>query len=399
MMEQKLLLSDEHLALVNDVESFIANDYPKAIADKVKKRQPLSREDFCTWQQSLYKKGWGAPLWPKKFGGTGWNELEKYLFYSTLYRHDLIIQLPFGPSMLAPVVMAFGSKAQQQTYLPRILKGDDIWCQGYSEPNSGSDLASLKMKAEKRTDHYLLNGTKIWTTAAQFANMIFCLVRTKSKGKPQEGISFVLVDMSLPGVTVEPIITADREHEVNQITFENVKIPLENLVGEENKGWQYAKYLLTFERSSFGARLARVEYEVSTLIKNINNQIRHSPSNAALTARLHSLYQLEADCVAARLTLYRAVTSSNPGYALKVSSIIKVLSTRLIQALSDLNLKTLGQHTLVNGRSLAFDYFDSSERNHANLLANQYLNQRKESIYAGSNEIQFNVIAKLILGL
>ena len=314
MFDTHLVLSDEQKSFVERVHHFIEHDYPAVIKRKQQHRIPFEAEDFRLWQRTLNKVGWGAPLWPKSFGGTGWSEVEKYLFYSILYENDLIIQLPFGPTMLAPVVMAFGTDAQKNTYLPRILKGDDIWCQGYSEPNAGSDLASLQMKCERVGDHYILNGSKIWTTAAQFANWIFCLVRTNTQVKPQEGISFVLVNMQSPGVTLRPLITADRDHEVNQITFENVKIPLDQMVGQENKGWDCAKYLLTFERSSFGARLSRVEYEVNQLITALKSHRQLAPQDSLLVNQyLSTVNQLATDTQAAKITMLRAATSTNAG--------------------------------------------------------------------------------------
>ena len=400
MFDTHLVLSDEQKSFVERVHHFIEHDCPAVIKRKQQHRIPFEAEDFRLWQRTLNKVGWGAPLWPKSFGGTGWSEVEKYLFYSILYENDLIIQLPFGPTMLAPVVMAFGTDAQKNTYLPRILKGDDIWCQGYSEPNAGSDLASLQMKCERVGDHYILNGSKIWTTAAQFANWIFCLVRTNTQVKPQEGISFVLVNMQSPGVTLRPLITADRDHEVNQITFENVKIPLDQMVGQENKGWDCAKYLLTFERSSFGARLSRVEYEVNQLITALKSHRQLAPQDSLLVNQyLSTVNQLATDTQAAKITMLRAATSTNAGQALKISSIIKILSTRLIQALSDIQIKVHGISSIVDGRHLPYDFFEDEDRNQANLRGNRYLNQRKESIYAGSNEIQINIIAKMILGL
>ena len=397
MYADTFLLDQEHLDFISKIEDFIQHQYPTKIQEKIQNRKALNTEDFALWQNTLHKKGWGAPQWPKEHGGPGWSELKKYLFYSTLYKHDVIIQLPFGPSMLAPVVMAFGTEVQKKHYLPKILTGEHIWCQGYSEPNAGSDLASLQMRAERKKDHYLLNGAKIWTTCAQFANHIFCLVRTDPNAKPQEGISFMLVDMQTPGVNVTPIITSDREHEVNQVTFDDVKIPLENLVGEENKGWNCAKYLLTYERSSFGARLARTELEVQKII-DLLTPLSTQRSYEVL-AHLQDALELQADITSAKLTMFRAATSKNPGYALKISSIIKIISTRIIQQTSNLALQIYQEASLVHGKDLSPHFFHDQVRNEANLMANRYLNQRKESIYAGSNEIQMNIIAKMILGL
>jgi len=232
-----------------EVRDFLKKNVSPHAADRVAKGLPVDPKDVLDWQKTLYAKGWGAPSWPKQYGGTGWSASEQSIFDEECAFANAPLQPPFGLKMVAPVLMAFGSAAQKDYFLPRILKGEDWWCQGYSEPGSGSDLASLKTKAQRAGDHYIVNGQKTWTTLAQHANMIFCLVRTDSGVRQQEGISFLLIDMKTPGVTVRPIIMIDGGHEINEVWFDQVRVPFANLVGEENKGWTYAKYLLGHERT------------------------------------------------------------------------------------------------------------------------------------------------------
>ena len=393
-------LSKEREAFVEKVATFVDKNYPKKLRDKQKNRQEFTREDYKLWHGILDDAGWGAVHWPKEYGGTGWDELDNYLFFSTLVKKNAHQILPFGINMLAPLLMAFGTDTQKEFFLPKIKNADHIWCQGYSEPNAGSDLASLKMSAVKDGDAYILNGSKIWTTLAQHADWIFCLVRTNKDSKPQAGISFILVDMKSPGITITPIITADRSHEVNQVIFDNVKVSADNLIGEENKGWDYAKYLLMFERSSFGANIAWLE----NVIENMKGAIKKASTltkndQTYLDVLKMKVIQTEADLLAAKFTMIRAITHADKMHARKIASLLKVLVSRQIQAVTDLHLKLYQEFSVVNGAELSPNYFDNAFENQANLLGNQYLNHRKETIYAGSNEIQYNVIAKMILGL
>ena len=239
----------EETAFREEVRAFLQEKLPKDLAQKVRQRKELTKADMEGWHATLNQKGWLAPNWPKEYGGAEWNAVQKHIFEEECARAGAPRIVPFGLSMLAPVLIKFGSQQQKDHYLPRILNGDDWWCQGYSEPGAGSDLASLKTRAVREGDHYIVNGQKTWTTLGQHANMIFCLVRTDPEVKQQEGISFLLIDMNSPGIEVRPIILLDGVHEVNEVFFDNVKVPVENLVGEENKGWTYAKYLLTHERT------------------------------------------------------------------------------------------------------------------------------------------------------
>src|ERR1700744_3433028 len=233
-----------------EVQDFLAENLPKL--GKTSRREFETKEDFLGWHRILAKKGWAAPHWPVQYGGTGWNTTQRFIFNEESARAEAPVLLPFGLTMVAPVIYTFGNEEQKKQFLPRILWGDDWWCQGYSEPGAGSDLASLKTRAVREGDHYIVNGQKTWTTLAQFADWIFCLVRTDPNAKQQEGITFLLIDMKTPGITVKPIIVLDGAHEVNEVFFDNVKVPVENRVGEENKGWTYAKFLLVTERSGIG---------------------------------------------------------------------------------------------------------------------------------------------------
>ena len=392
-----LELPKERSDFVAEVSSFIDTNYPQSLRDKINNRQEFTKKDYKLWHGILAKAGWGACHWPVEYGGTGWDEWNNYLFYSTLVRKNAHQILPFGINMLAPLLMAFGTDEQKKNFLPKIKTAQHIWCQGYSEPNAGSDLASLKMSAVKKGDSYILNGTKIWTTLAQVADWIFCLVRTNKDCKLQEGISFILVDMKSAGITVTPIITADRSHEVNQVIFDNVEVPVENLVGQENKGWDCAKYLLMYERSSFGANIAMLE----NILQDMKKFVTHPKASQSgyLQILKSNIVQAEADLCAAKYTMLRAICNDDKMYARKISSLLKVLVSRQIQAVTNLHMKLYQEMSMVNGAALSPDFFLGEHANIANLLSNKYLNHRKETIYAGSNEIQYNVIAKLILGL
>ena len=248
-----LNFSADDLAFRDMVRTYLDAHLPKDLQDKVLNHKRLSKDDYVRWHKIVAKQGWVGSGWPVEYGGTGWSAIQRHIWEEECARAGTPAIMPFGVTMVGPVIMAFGSEAQKRHYLPRILNCDDWWCQGYSEPGAGSDLASLKTRAERHGDHYIVNGQKTWTTLAQHADMIFCLVRTDSGARKQEGISFLLIDMHTPGITVRPIIMLDEDHEVNEVFFDNVKVPVENLVGEENKGWTYAKYLLGHERTGIAA--------------------------------------------------------------------------------------------------------------------------------------------------
>ncbi|MFZ6756548.1 acyl-CoA dehydrogenase family protein [Undibacterium sp. Ji50W] len=389
----------EDLAFRDKVRAYLEANLPPDLQQKVLNHKRLSREDFVRWHKILAKQGWVATGWPAEYGGTGWTPTQRHIFEEECARAGTPAILPFGVNMVAPVIMAFGNQAQKDYYLPRILSCEDWWCQGYSEPGSGSDLASLKTRAERDGDHYIVNGQKTWTTLAQHADMIFCLVRTDTGVRKQEGISFLLIDMKTPGITVRPIIMLDEEHEVNEVFFDNVKVPVQNLIGEENKGWTYAKYLLGHERTNIAA-VGRAKRELQFL-KRIaaKHQKNGQPliNDAVYASKVASL---EVELMALEITVLRVISqdSGRPG---PEASLLKIKGTEIQQRLTELMVEAVGPY------GLPFDpAFLEGETEHSVVgdddaapLAPYYFNFRKTSIYGGSNEIQKNIITQMILGL
>ncbi len=385
-----------------EVRQFIDENLPREISAKVLGGKRLHREDFLRWHQILHKKGWIAPNWPKEFGGTGWNAVQQFIFEEESADAGAPLILPFGLRMVAPVIMAFGNKTQQEYFLPRILSGEHWWCQGYSEPGSGSDLASLKMRAERRGDKYICNGQKTWTTLAQHADWIFCLVRTTSDVRAQEGISFLLIDMKSKGVSVRPIIMLDGEHEINEVWFENVEVPVENLVGEENKGWTYAKYLLGHERTG-NAGVGYCKRWLKQLKQIAASQTGSDGQSLLEDARFRDkIAQVEIDLIALEITNLRVIEAEMerraPG---PEASMLKVKGTEIQQMLTELMLQALGHQALpFQHEAMEADYEGAlAGPDYGVPLAGLYFNYRKASIYAGSNEIQRNIISKMMLGL
>jgi len=339
--------------------------------------------------------------WPTEYGGPGWDATQRHIWDEECARIGAPSVLPFGVSMVAPVLMKYGSEAQKRHYLPRILDGSDWWCQGYSEPGSGSDLASLRTRAERVGDHYVVNGQKTWTTLGQYADMMFCLVRTDSGAKKQEGISFLLIDMKTPGITVRPIITLDEDHEVNEVFFEDVKVPVENLVGDENRGWTYAKYLLGHERTGI-ARVGQSKRELVFLKRLALDQKKNGKPLLLDPVFAAKVASLEIELMALEVTVQRVVANEaggrGPG---PEASMLKIKGTEVQQGLTELMFEAIGP------LAAPFDVsFLEGERAHsiagdddAAPLAAYYFNFRKTSIYGGSNEIQKNIIAQMILGL
>jgi alkylation response protein AidB-like acyl-CoA dehydrogenase len=387
-----------------DIRAWLDANLPQALRTKVLDHKRLNRNDYASWHKLLGTRGWSVVAWPKEFGGPGWDATQRHIWDEECARIGAPGVLPFGVSMVAPVLMKYGSDAQKTRYLPRILDGTDWWCQGYSEPGSGSDLASLRTRAERQGDHYVVNGQKTWTTLGQFADMMFCLVRTDSGAKKQEGISFLLIDMKTPGITVRPIITLDEDHEVNEVFLEDVKVPLENLVGEENRGWTYAKYLLGHERTGI-ARVGQSKRELVFLKRLAANQKKGGVSGGSLLSDpvfSSKIAALEIEMMALEVTVQRVVASEangrGPG---PEASMLKIKGTEVQQALTELMVEAIGP------QAAAFDpAFLEGEREHslagdddAAPLAAYYFNFRKTSIYGGSNEIQKNIIAQMILGL
>ncbi|WP_203142126.1 acyl-CoA dehydrogenase family protein [Marinobacter mangrovi] len=388
----------EQATFREEVRRFLKDNLPKDIRDRVKKRLRPDKAMTQRWQKILFDKGWGASSWPKEHGGPGWSPVEQLIFEEECALAGAPRQLDFGLRMVAPVIMAFGNEEQKQKYLPRILSGEDWWCQGYSEPGAGSDLASLKTKAVREGDHYIVNGQKTWTTLGQHANWIFCLVRTSNEGKPQEGISFLLIDMNTPGIDVRPIIMLDGEHEINEVYFDNVKVPVENLVGEENKGWTYAKFLLGHERTG----LANVG-QWKAMMKRLREIAEEQPDGDRVlienTRFRDRLAQLEIELKALELTVLRVLTDENgPG---PQASILKIRGTEIGQALFELMMEAVGPDALAHiPEALELDYPGSRVGSpDATPAAGDYFNMRKLSIFGGSNEIQRNIIAQRVLGL
>ena len=381
--------SNDELAFRDEIRSWLGKNLPGDLSEKVADYEHLSRDDLLRWHRILAKKGWVAPAWPKEWGGTGWNLVQRYIFEEELGYAGAPPLVPFGLMMCAPVLLRFGTQAQQKRFLPRIYEGEDFWCQGYSEPGSGSDLASLKMKALRQGDHYVVNGQKIWTTAAHYADWIFCLVRTDlASGKRQEGISFLLIEMKSPGVTVRPLILMDGAHEVNEVFFDDVSVPAENLVHEEGKGWTVAKYLLGHERMNTG-RIGASKRELARLKQYAAAQTKGGrPLIEDLRFR-DRLSRVEVELMALEITNLRFLdrmrrTGQPPGADV---SMLKIKGTEIQQALTELMMQAAGP--LAAG---APDPFTAG-------LARRYCSYRKTTIYAGSNEIQRNIIAKMTLGL
>jgi alkylation response protein AidB-like acyl-CoA dehydrogenase len=369
--------SAEELAFRDEARAWLAANLPRELKGKVEQNAHLSKEDLLRWHRILAKKGWVAPAWPKEWGGTGWNVVQRYIFEEELGYAGSPPIIPFGVTMCAAVLLQFGSDAQKKRFLPRIYNGDDFWCQGYSEPGSGSDLASLKTKAVRQGDHYIVNGQKIWTTLAHYADWIFCLVRTDTSGKRQDGISFILIDMKTPGITVRPLILMDGAHEVNEVFFDDVKVPAENLVHEEGKGWTVAKYLLGHERMNTG-RIGASKRELEKL-----KEFAKDISEVRFRDRLS---RLEVELMALEITNLRFLdrmrrTGQPPGADV---SMLKITGTEIQQGLTELFVDALDP--------AANDEF-------AVALRKRYLSMRKTTIYAGSNEIQRNIISKMTLGL
>ncbi len=394
-----LNFTPEDEAFRAEVRQFLETKCP----ERLRGRRDLSRDEILEWQRIVHERGWVAPGWPVEYGGTGWTVTQRYIWQEETAKYETPAILPFGVTMVGPVIYTFGNPAQKAHFLPRILAGDDWWCQGYSEPGSGSDLASLRTKAEKSADgtKYIVNGMKTWTTLAQHADWIFCLVRTNPNApKPQEGISFLLIDMRTPGVTVRPIITIDGGHEVNEVYFDNVEVPVENLVGTEHEGWTYAKFLLSHERSGI-AGVARSKRGLERL-RNIARTEQMDGQPLITDAEFaRKISELEIDLTALEFTELRTLASEQAGKGPgPESSILKIRGTEIQQRLTELVVEAVGYY------GMPFDQDPAEGSNlfpvgpdYATSVAPIYFNMRKTSIYGGSNEIQRNIIAKMVLGL
>ncbi|MCL7942812.1 acyl-CoA dehydrogenase family protein [Marinobacter sp. ATCH36] len=388
----------EQEAFRTEVRQFLDENLPDDIRERVQKRLRPDKAMTERWQKILFDKGWGASTWPEEFGGTGWDPIQQIIFEEECAIAGAPRQLDFGLRMVAPVIMTFGNDEQKQRFLPGILSGEDWWCQGYSEPGAGSDLASLRTSAKLEGDHYVVNGQKTWTTLGQHADWIFCLVRTSTEGKPQQGISFLLIDMNTPGIEVRPIIMLDGEHEINEVYFDNVKVPAENLVGEENKGWTYAKFLLGHERTG----LANVGQWKALMkrLKEVARQEQDGQRPLIENIRFRDrLAQLDMELRALELTVLRVLTDKNGPGAL--ASSLKIRGTEVGQQLFEMLMEAGGQDSIAHiPEALELEYNGPRAGSlDATPSAGDYFNMRKLSIFGGSNEIQRNIIAQLVLGL
>jgi alkylation response protein AidB-like acyl-CoA dehydrogenase len=385
-----------------DVREFFASHLPKDIQAKVLEGKRLCKEDYSRWHKILYEKGWVAPAWPVEFGGPGWSVVQRHIFNEE-YAHAGAPMLPtFGLVMVAPVIMAFGNAAQQQYFLPRILSGEDWWCQGYSEPGAGSDLASLQTRAERQGDHYIVSGQKTWNTMGHFADWIFCLVRTNKEARKQEGISFLLIDMKTPGITVRPIIMLNGEHDINEVWFENVKVPVQNLIGEENKGWTYAKFLLGHERTGI-AGVGRSKHQLKVLKDIACREVSGGRPLIEDQRFRDKIAQIELELMALEITNLRVISSERdkraPG---PEASILKIKGTEIHQAISEMKMQAVGHYALPLPQEEVLEtdsHAGPVGPDYAATQASYYFNMRKLSIYGGSNEIQKNIISQMILGL
>ena len=396
-----LNFTPEEEAFRAEVQAFLKDKLPARIANKVKAGQRLTKADQDEWHAILNERGWLANHWPEEYGGPGWGAVEKFIFDTECALAGGPRIVPFGVNMLGPVLIKFGNEAQKKYWLPRILSGEDWWCQGYSEPGAGSDLASVKTTAVRQGAHYIVNGQKTWTTQGQHANMIFCLVRTDREAKAQSGISFLLVDMKSPGVELRPIRTLDGDREVNEVFFTDVKVPVENLVGEENKGWTYAKYLLTYERTGIAgvgfciAALAKLKVIAAKVMKN-GKPLDQDPLFAARMA------QVEIDLENMKTTNLRVIAAvAGGGVPGAESSMLKIRGTEIRQEILSLMRRAVGPYALPFIEEAQYEgYADEpvGPKEAATAAAN-YFNYRKLSIFGGSNEIQKNIISKMILGL
>jgi alkylation response protein AidB-like acyl-CoA dehydrogenase len=392
-----LSYAPEDLAFRDEVQAWLGAELPADLRAKVLSYQELSKAELTRWHKILAAKGWLAPSWPLDWGGCDWNVTQRYIFEEECALAGAPGIAPFGPTMCASVLHKFGTPQQKQRFLPRIYNGDDFWVQGYSEPGSGSDLASLKCRADRKDDHYVVTGQKIWTTLGHYGDWIFCLVRTDfAAEKRQEGISFLLIDMATPGITVRPLILLDEGHEVNEVFFDNVKVPVENLVHEENKGWTVAKYLLGHERMGTGRvggskrELAKLKEIASRTLDGHGKPLMADPRFADRVTRVEvELMALEVTNLRFLDTMRR--TGQPPGAEV---SMLKIKGTEIQQAITELLMQVAGPQAQ-SFAPLDYDGFDAFMAS----VAPRYFNFRKTSIYAGSNEIQRNIIAKMSLGL
>lgn len=370
-------------AFRDEVLAFVRSALPDRIRDKQMHHLDLTRDELTEWTRLLHARGWGAPHWPLEWGGTDWPPLRRQVFLDTLQAEHAPDTLSFGTSMVGPILYTYGTDTQKRRFLPRILTLDDWWCQGFSEPGAGSDLASLRTSAVRYGDHYVVNGHKTWTTLAQHADWIFCLVRTDPTVKPQAGISFLLIDMTSPGITRRPIRTVDGGDEVNDIFFDDVRVPVENLVGQENRGWDYAKFLLGNERTG----IARVGLSRG-LLRRVRALLQDAGTTAAAARQCDRMLRLEVELRALEVTQFR-ILAEDPALGGAAANMLKLRGSELQQQISRLMLDIAGPDALYPAAEGAPDWSET--------IAATFFNWRKVSIYGGSNEIQRSLIARQTL--
>ena len=390
----ELNYTKEELAFRDEVRQLIRDELtPEIIEGNKNTTTALGNNDAAmAWQAILNSRGWAGVAWPKEFGGTGWSSNQRYIFNSECEKAGAPKLIPLGLRMLAPVLFKYGTKEQQDYYLPKMLSAEHYWCQGYSEPGSGSDLASLKTRAERDGDFYVVNGTKIWTTNAHHADHIFCLVKTNPDVKPQAGISFLLIEMSTPGISVEPIITMAGDHEVNQVFFDNVRVPISNIVGPENDGWKVAKYLLEFERggSSVATRLHVDMAELKMLLDRVEGEDALKGRAKEIGIKISALSQMETDMQS------KIARGEKPGAG---SSLMKIMASTLGQEISTIKMEAIGNYSLPHNNLLLLnEEVTIGEPEHQTISAG-YLNDRASTVFGGAREVQKNIIAKSVLGL
>src|ERR1700749_416380 len=394
-----LAFTDEELAFREEARRFFRTEIPQPIRDKVAEGEGLTRDDMITSQRILNARGWATPNWPVEWGGQPWSPVQVYMYQDEMQQAKVPSPIGFSGTMVGPLIPHFGSQEQKQRFLPKTANADIFWCEGFSEPGSGSDLASLRTRAERKGDKYVVNGQKIWTTLAQYADWIFCLVRTDPAAKQQEGISFLLIDMKTPGLTVRPIQTIDGGREVNEVFFDNVEVPAENLVGQENKGWDYAKFLLGNERTGI-ARVGASKAKVAR-IKELASMERVGDTPLIETPRFREkLAAVEVELKALEMTQLRVVADERKrekGKQNPASSILKLQGSVIQETTPELLMEVIGPFAAPydehgdDGSNEAMDWTAQ--------IAPSYFNNRKVSIYGVSNEIQRNIITKAVLGL
>tara|TARA_R100001480_G_scaffold5396_3_gene12265 strand:- start:4674 stop:5852 length:1179 start_codon:yes stop_codon:yes gene_type:complete len=385
----------EDLAFRDEVRAFFAEAYDADLQARLNNLETF-KDAVIDWQKRLYKQGWIAPGWPKEYGGTGWNATQKFIFETERSAAGIRDVIPFGLNMVGPVIYAFGNEEQKERFLPGILQSDDWWCQGYSEPGAGSDLASLKTRAVREGDEYVVTGAKIWTSYAQYADWIFCLVRTSSEGKKQNGISFLLIDMNSPGIKVNPIVSIDNHHSLNEVEFNDVRVPVANLIGEQDKGWTYAKALLAHERTAI-AGVADSKRSLAETRAFAEREVNGGKSLLSDPLFQKRLSDIEIELMALEFTELRVLATVAAGGAPGAeSSMLKIKGTEMQQAVQELRMDVAAYYQGVLPNDLTAEQLGHDFGSQARQT---YMYGRASTIYGGSNEVQKNIIAKAVLGL